>query len=265
MTASIKCLLALLALLAAGLVSQPAAAREDVQSDVSARTIAIESNFTGARIVVFGTIEDGRRYAEEAGIYDIVVVVRGPAEDLVSRRKSRVLGVWVNDDSHAFDEVPSYYAVLSTRPLAEIAKPKVLTGRGIGFESLLPLPELTPNEPVSAAEERHDFRQSVIRIKRNDGHYLSDERGVIFISKTLFRATLDLPASVTDGIYSVDVFLFRGGRLLSLNQRNLTIYKEGFERWIHATAFDFPLLYGIIAVLTAIAVGLSASAIFRRD
>ena len=252
-------------LLFAGFLAPQSVAREDIQSDLSASNIAIESNFTGARIVVFGTIEDGRRYAEEAGIYDVVVVIRGPDEPIVSRRKSRMLGVWINTSSYTFEDAPTYYAVLSTRPLADIAKPKLLTSRGIGFDSILALPQPALAETSVEIENARAFRQAVIRIKQRDKHFVADERGVNFISKTLFRATLNLPASVADGDYSADVFLFRDGRLQSLNQRNLVIYKQGFEEWVYSTAFDYPLLYGILAVLTAIVVGLSASAVFRRD
>jgi len=240
-------------------------AREDIQSDLSSDDIAIESNFTGARIVVFGTIEDGRRAAEEAGIYDIVVVIRGPSEPVVSRRKSRKFGVWVNARSLAFEDVPSFYAVLSTRPLSDIAKQSALAGRGIGFDSVLPVPKSTPGQANWEGEAARGFRDAVIRIKQREGRFVADNRGVIFVSKTLFRATLDLPASVQDGQYSTDVFLFRGGRLLSLNQRKLTVHKVGFERVLYTAAFDYPLLYGLIAVLVAVVVGLTASAVFRRD
>ncbi len=252
-------------LLGACLAPRTAAAREDVQSDLSAHDIAIESNFTGARIVVFGTIENGNRSVEEAKVYDVVVVIRGPSEPVVSRRKTRVLGIWINSNAQTFEDVPGYYAVLSTRPLSDIAKPNVLAGRGIGQESLLPIPESLADQSPAAVANARVFREAIIRIKEHQRHFIDDERGVIFVSKTLFRATLDLPANVSDGDYLVDVFLFRNGRLLSINQRNLTIYKQGFERFIYTAAFDYPLAYGIVAVLVAIAVGLSASAVFRRD
>ena len=45
----------------------------------------------------------------------------GPRQTLRTRRKQRVLGIWVNVDSREFVRVPSYLAVLSNRPVAEIA------------------------------------------------------------------------------------------------------------------------------------------------
>jgi len=252
----------LVILLLAWLCFGPAQAREDIQSDLSARDIKIESNFTGAEIVVFGTVENGTR-SSAAGDYDVVVVIRGPDESIVTRRKARTLGLWMNRDSRVFAQVPGFYAVLSSRPLDEIANPETLKRHNIGFDSLLQI-------PVAAIEQEPDpevrtFRDAVIRIMEEDGLYVVDGRGVTFISKSLFRATINLPADVPDGGYLANVYLFREGKLLSLNQSQLSITKAGFERLIYSTAFDYPLLYGIVAVLVAIAVGLFASTVLRRD
>jgi len=258
-SASLKTLLlaALLCLAATGLRAQ-----EDIQSDLSARNIAIESNFTGAEIVVFGTVENGKTGAT-AGTYDVVVVIRGPDESIVTRRKERIAGLWMNRDSQVFRAVPGFYAALSSRPLDEIANQETLERHNIGFDSLLPLPDNMPES--TSTEDVLSFREAVIRIMEDDGLYLSEGSGVTFISKSLFRATINLPAYVPDGGYLANVYLFRDGKLLSLNQSQLTITKEGFERLIYSTAFTYPLIYGIVAVLVAIAVGLFASAVLQRD
>jgi len=252
----------LVILLLAWFWSAPALAREDIQSDLSARDIKIESNFTGAEIVVFGTVENGTR-SSAAGDYDVVVVIRGPDEAIVTRRKQRTLGLWMNRDSQVFRQVPGFYAVLSSRPLDEVASPETLRRHNIGVGSLLQSPDAGAEE-VPERDVRA-FRDAVIRIMEEDGLYVVDGRGVTFISKSLFRATINLPADVPDGGYLANVYLFRDGKLLSLNQSQLSITKAGFERLIYSTAFDYPLLYGIVAVLVAIAVGLFASTVLRRD
>lgn len=252
-------------LLLAGLLCLAATAlraQEDIQSDLSARNIAIESNFTGAEIVVFGTVENGKTGAT-AGTYDVVVVIRGPDQAIVTRRKERLAGLWMNRDSQVFNAVPGFYAVLSSRPLDEIAKIETLDRYNIGFQSLLEIPASIPE--ATPAADVPAFREAVIRIMQDDGLYIADAKGVTFISKSLFRATITLPAYVPDGGYLANVYLFGKGELLSLNQSQLTITKEGFERLIYSTAFTYPLIYGIVAVLVAIAVGLFASAVLQRD
>ena len=59
----------------------------------------------------------------------------GPRQTLVTRRKERVLGIWVNVDSRAFVDVPSYLAVLSNRPLDDIADAETLRRLQLGLDN----------------------------------------------------------------------------------------------------------------------------------
>lgn len=232
--------------------------RESVETDISSRNVAIESNFTGAEIVVFGTIAHSRQTASEADIYDLAVVIRGPEEPMVTRRKERVMGVWINTRSREFQNVPGYYAVLSTRPLDEISDRETLLRYGIGFDSLL-------LERTRADAPPDPFRTALIRIMSNGGLYRRSEEGVTFIGTSLFRATFKLPANVPNGEYWAEVFAFTDGAMISHNSSRLTIRKEGFERFVYNLAFNMPLLYGVLAVIAAMLAGLVASAILRRD
>src|SRR5262245_39441737 len=99
----------------------PACAQsESVELDTSTREIAIEPDFNGADIVIFGSVDNSKQETSASGYYDIIVVIRGPAETVVTRRKERIAGVWMNGASRSFFKVPSFYGVLSTRPITEI-------------------------------------------------------------------------------------------------------------------------------------------------
>ena len=260
---NLLCLVAI-ALCGAMLAPALATAAELIESDISSRNIAIESNFTGERIVIFGTIENARPGELESSPYDIVVAIRGPDKPIVTRRKARVAGIWINRDSHTFKNVPGYYAVLATRDLSEIAKPDVLKANGIGFQSLDFVPfGIQNNSAIDAGLIA--FKTAAVRIKQKKGLYLYDPKGVKFVGRNLFRATVDLPANVPVGSYASEVYLLRDGMVLNRNRSNLTIKKQGFERFVFSAAFDYPLLYGIIAVIIAVAAGLLASAMARRD
>ena len=264
--ARLKILYALLALLLTGFTAGVLAAEneEKIESDLSSRNIAIESNFTGSRIVVFGTIENSQQSEFEIGLYDIAVAIRGPKRTIVTRRKSKVAGIWINQHSLTFANAPGYYAVMSNRPLPEIAEQTVLDAYGLGFKSL----DFRPVNADGAEPTEQDlveFRQAVVRIKQKEGLYTYNPTGVVFVGRNLFRATVNLPANVPVGTYASDVYLLREGKVLSHNRSELTINKEGFERFVFSAAFDYPLIYGIMAVIIAIMAGLLASALTRRD
>ncbi len=97
------------------------AAPEQLVTALSNETVSITSNFTGSRLVVFGTIERDAQTVSRSARYEVVVAVSGPPTSVVTRRKDRTAGLWINRDSERIRQVPSFHAVLSTAPLAAVA------------------------------------------------------------------------------------------------------------------------------------------------
>lgn len=231
-----------------------------IEVDVSTRSVAVTSAFTGTEIVVFGAIA-GRKVNELAGRpFDIVVIVEGTFEPLVVRRKSNVAGIWMNTRGLRFESVPSYYTITSTRPIDKIAPRRVLRANQIGFDhvQMRPMPEISvgPNEMAA-------FREAVIRLKKSEGLYKEDEQGVELKGTSLFRSAVRLPANVPVGPLATKVFLFRDGQLVAKSDSLVTMRREGLEALIYELAFGRPLLYALITVVIAVAAGLAASAVFR--
>lgn len=240
----------------------PIMPRETVQADVSTRRVAVTSSFTGIEIVVFGAVDYSRQPSAEAGYYDVVVVVEGTPTRLVARKKSRVLGLWLNTDSLTFQSVPSFYAIASTRPLDETAPEEVLRQSGIGFDFVPMTPGKSGDE--RSASEVKQFRDAVVRLKKREKLYSEVEYGTVFIGRSLFRASVDVPANVTVGPFHTRVYLFRNGELLSRYVARLNLEREGVEQLIYEAAHRWPLAYGIATVALAMMSGLLASTLFRR-
>ncbi len=112
-----------------------------VEADVSTRSLEVTTGFTGHEIVVFGAIDNSQAPQDQAGFYDVVVVVEGTPFPVVVRKKSDVAGVWINTSAITFASVPSYYAIASTKPIEEIAGPGVLERHAIGFRHI----KMTPS------------------------------------------------------------------------------------------------------------------------
>jgi uncharacterized protein (TIGR02186 family) len=238
--------------------------RESIQADVSSRSVAVTSSFTGTEIVVFGAVDYSRQPTAEAGLYDIVIVLEGTPTRLVARRKSNVAGIWINTHSITFQSVPSYYAILSTRPLDEVANPLLLRENDIGFEHVRMTPIQGWESGVTTAELQ-EFAEAVVRLKQRDGLYVQEEYGVVFIGRSLFRATVNLPANVPVGPLDVRVYLLRDGNLLSTYTARVTLERQGLELLLHSFAFNRPFFYGVFTVMIAVGAGLLASAAFRRN
>lgn len=238
--------------------------RERIEADVSSRRIGIESDFAGIQVVVFGAVDYSQQRSAEENLYDIAIVIRGPNEPTVVRQKDRVVGLWVNQAAKVFTDVPQYYAALSTRPLDEIARQEILDQYRIGFENLR-FTLADGAQTSTTVEEEEAFRRALIRIKQDQNLYQERDFAVAFISRSLFRATVSLPANVPVGVYDVEIFLFRNGELLDTHETELRIEKQGLERFIFNLAFENSLIYGIAGVIIAIIAGLAASAVFRKS
>ena len=228
-----------------------ARAVETLVADLSSYRISITSSFQGAELLLFGATEGGG---------DVVVVVRGPTEDLVVRRKSRIAGIWVNRDAIAFTNVPSYYAVASTRPLDEVLSQSQRRRLQIGARHL----EMRPAESAASETEIARYREALTRNKERAGLFQEAPGTVAFLDSTLFRTTVQFPANAPVGRYNAEVYLVRDGQIITAQSTPLFISKSGIERALFDFANRRPALYGILAVVLASLAGWLASVVFRR-
>jgi len=254
--------LALAAAITALAASAPPAAGERLIASLSNHRVMVTSSFTGDELVLFGTIEPDAATVQRRGGYDIVVTVTGPRQTLVTFRKERVLGIWVNVDYRVFENAPAYLVVLSNRPLEAIANGETLRRLQVGLNNI-PLPQ---RASVNIADSASDdpFRQAFLRIKGAQDLYREVTTGVTFIGR-LYRAPIPLPADVPVGDYEVDVKLFADGALIARTTTALEVYKAGFEQVVVSFANNHGILYGLATVMMALATGWFASVVFRRD
>jgi uncharacterized protein (TIGR02186 family) len=230
---------------------------------MSNHRVMVTSNFTGDELVLFGTIEHNASDAQQSGSRDIVVTVTGPRQNLVTFRKARVLGIWVNVDSRVFEDAPAYLAVLSNRPLEAIAHPETLRRLQVGLANTALLQRAAAT--IADSDRNDPFRTAFIDLRSRLGLYREATNGVTFLTSDFFRASIPLPAEAPVGDYQVDVRLFSDGGVIARTNTAFEVYKSGFEQTVSAAAHDHGFLYGLATALMALATGWFASVVFRRD
>lgn len=255
--------LAIVTALGALTVSGCPGAAERLVTSLSDHRVMVTSNFIGEQLVLFGGIEQDAAPRPRRSGYDVVVTVTGPRQTVVTFRKQRVLGIWVNADSRVFENAPAYLAVLSNRPLDSITNAETLRRMQLGLDNI-PLPQRASVNIADAASD-DPFRVSFINIKREHGLYRETSNGVTFLAKELFRASIPLPADVPTGTYEVDVRLFADAAQLARASSPFEVYKSGFEQVVTNAARDHGVLYGLATAFMAVATGWFASVVFRRD
>ncbi len=246
-------------------ISATTANAEDLQIGLSDEGVSIESNFAGTDVAVFGAIEGAEPLAIARDAYDIVVVIQGPPQNVVVRKKERKLGIWVNGNSRSFSDVPSFYTVASTGPLSEITTAETLRMLQLGFDNIQMRPSSVSDAGEDSAAEQAVYKESLSRLRVANELFVEDIGGVDFLSKTLFRARLKVPANIPIGHHRARAYLFRDGEFIITRSVLLEVAKSGFEQQTYNLAHRNGLLYGLLAVFIAIFTGWLASVVFRKD
>ncbi len=240
-------------------IAAPSHARNPILvPDVSSRTIDIKYSFTGETLLLFGAIiYPGGRLPDDRA--DIIVVIQGPTEPIILREKRRIGGIWVNADSIRFASAPGYYAVASSRPIADMLNERTAAVYEIGLDNL----SLSP-AGFTSDDQLGRFERGLVDLKRRLGLYVADANAVEITQGSLYRARLTIPARVPVGRYTAETFLIRNGQVIAVGSREIDIRKTGTDRFIANAAQHHGLLYGLFAVLMSVGMGWLAATLFAK-
>jgi uncharacterized protein (TIGR02186 family) len=238
------------------LAALPVQADEQVVVGLSQNRVSLTVNFEGSEILIFGAVRrDGPLPDDSAP--DIIVTVEGPPTPSVVWRKARKGGIWVNSASQIVHAAPSFYAVASTAPLADIlSQDSDLTHR---ISTRLAIFEARSDDTRDAAS----FTEALIRIRQGQGLYQSLDSTVTLQRETLFSTRIKLPKTIVEGSYGARIFLLRNGEVLDEAETVIDVQKAVLERWLYNLAYQQPFLYGVLALGLAVFFGWGASALFR--
>ncbi|MGI9389274.1 MAG: TIGR02186 family protein [Boseongicola sp.] len=245
-------MLRLLALMV--LFALPAEA-EEVVAGMSQNRVQITTNFDGSEILIFGAVKRETPLPEGSPL-QVIITVEGPSSPVTIRRKAKRFGIWINSAAVEVDEAPSFYAVSTSAAWRDVIKDiedlrhKISIDRAIRAVGL-------------ERRDGSDFVAALIRIRRGVDAYFNDFGGVEVTEETLFRASVKLPANLTEGDYITRFFLTRDGEVVDVHESVIDVRKVGLEQFLFNLSRQQPFIYGIMSLTIAIIAGWLASAIFR--
>jgi uncharacterized protein (TIGR02186 family) len=226
--------------------------------DISARQVQIRYSFNGAQLLLFGAVvyPGGRPPDRQV---DIAVVLRGPYQPILLREKEKIAGIWMNADSDRFRSAPSFYAVASSRPVADLLDERTAAIYELGLHNL----QLSPGGGALPEKERR-FEAGLLDLRSRQGLYSESPKGVEINGGVLYRAVITIPSQVPVGTYTAETFLIDRHKVIAAATRDIQINKSGFERTIAIAARRHRLGYGVSCVLLSLGLGWAAAAAFRR-
>src|SRR5205085_7496823 len=129
----------------------------------------------------------------------------------------------------------------------------------LGLDNL----QLSPGGGALPEKERR-FEAGLLDLRRREGLYSQNSRGVEISDRVLYRATITIPSQVPVGTYTAETFLIDRGKVIAAATRDIQISKSGFERFVALAARRHSFLYGTTSVALSLALGWAAAAAFRR-
>lgn len=223
---------------------------------VSQSEVQVRQGFTGTELLLYGAILDprGQRGGSE---YDIVVVLKGPAEPIRIREKERILGMWMNAESSDFRSAPSFFAVAASRPVEEIVDERTAAIYELGTEFI----QLSPTGQIEP-EKQARFAAGLVDLRQRLGLYKEDMGGVTISEQVLYQARIGLPSNVATGQYTAETFAIRDGRVIASAIAEVEVRKVGFERLVERFSQNYSLWYGLAAVFLSVSMGWIAGRLF---
>lgn len=240
------------------LAAFPLWAEENIIAGLSQNRVSITTTFVGSEILIFGAVK--REVAVPEGTLDVVVVVEGPGSEITVRKKDKRAGIWINTEAAVLRDVPSFYAIETSRSFSDIVPIEVDRAQRISVPNVIGVSE---NVGALGEAEVAAFRDAVVRIRSDAGLYAVDEGGVSLSEATLFETRVQLPSNLTEGDYNARIYLMRGGAVVAQHVAQIDVRKVGLERWLYMLAHEHSLIYAFMSLAIAIAAGWGASAAFR--
>ena len=224
--------------------------------EVSPQKVEINSFYHGATLTLKGTAPAHS---------ELAMVWLGEEKTHTLQRKDRVGPLWMNVDTITIEGAPEmYYLATSTKTQEELASFDVLAGYSIGYNAL--------RESVTIEQANSPSSDSLfpefIRLKehmelyRMFPHSITTEPASENMVK--FAFSLPIPPLIPTGKFELHMCCFKEGQLVANGSSELIVEKVGMPEKLSNLAFNHSALYGILAIVAALAAGLVMGLLFGK-
>ena len=236
-----------------------------VQLKLSKSSINISTFYNGTTLKAEGTIPAD---------VNVLLEVRGPKKNVALKVKGKVAGLlWMNKTDVELENVPAVFMVYTPD---KVEKDLFLTELGIGSDNLM------KDLSILHAGYQKLVRDIVIKPESADKMFvfseyvkLMEKAGVYAVNNgtvqygpvkdgnKTFSVVLSIPPKMNAGEYEVTAIAVKDGHALGRATEPLTLQLSGFPKLIAKLAFEHSLLFGIMAVVIAVAAGLIIGTLFK--
>jgi|LQYC01.1.fsa_nt_gi Putative transmembrane protein (Alph_Pro_TM). len=221
------------------------------------KKVAMGIGFGGDTIRFKGTLP-------QPGTSIIVQVKSENNPSLKLGRQGKVVFFWMSVKQFELSHVPFFYKVFSSGNLADVLNENLKKEFNIGYDALKQNLRIKLLSGKPSDDDLNVVFDGFLKIKEKTGLY--EVRGNnIEINKENNSFMFDLHFSdrAVEGNYTITCWAIKDGVILGDTQQTIAIEKVALSRWFTHMAQHHSAVYGIIAVVIAIVVGLLAGFIFK--
>ncbi len=173
---------------------------------------------------------------------------------------------WMTVRQYAVTGIPFVYKIHASRPSLEIISPETAQELELGFPAMKKRMQMHLIRGEAGPDDEELVFQGILKIKKDANLYNIEEgpERLAITEGKLFSHYFRFPPAATEGAYLVETFSFVNGELVGYGKDEIHIRKVGLEAWLTHASQNYPLAYGIGAVLFAVGAGLLVGVIFKK-
>ena len=218
--------------------------------NISPASLAIGLFFSGQDVTFSGSILSDR---------DVIIEIKGPEEKSKFSLKGKTGPFWMNREKLEIEHVPFLYILLKPESYRPDKRDASLD---IGIESLKKRAAIQP-ETLSTSMIFERF----IELKRSDMLYADRDDALTYSpapeGRKHFLAKFHFPSSIVRGEYKVAAIIIHNHKVEDTVVRGFSVKGTGIISGIQHLAYRQSLIYGVLAVLIALSVGVLIGFVFR--
>ncbi|MEW6426421.1 MAG: TIGR02186 family protein [Thermodesulfobacteriota bacterium] len=225
-------------------------------AQVTPAAVPITFTYHGAELKISG---------DSAVDDDIIVKVSSPAADVEMKFKDKVAGLfWMKKGSLEFKGVPGVYLLATSAALDSLLPPQILRRNMLGLDAVVAGARV---ENDGGGEADGKWLEEFVRFKRHEMVYAVQEGTVVRRhgpTSNAYEVTVAWPFQAPPGTYDIEVLAVRDGRITERTATSFVVERKGVVAALSKMAIDQAALYGIMAIVIAMAAGFAVGAIFKK-
>ncbi len=222
----------------------------EIKFDITPNYIKIGAFYNGTTVKAKGTIPAGA---------DAVLRVSGHYGHIALKKKGKIGGLlWMNVGDVTLKNMPEVFLVVSSSNMKDKIDSPALN---LGYKYLEKMMDIEPEN-----EDKTFIFKEFVKLLEKSGTYGIFTNNLTYTDKNNlreFHADIPIPPKMKQGTYKVELFVVKDNKIIGGSERELTLKQVGFPALVSKLAFDYPLIYGIGAVIIAIFAGLVMGILFK--